>query len=77
MRLNHVLTDKGSFIRGNAPTSDSKNIYLTSRYNITQNQNLELRYSLANGGGTAPDTADSQNQSVYFSYLPIDLAHPT
>jgi len=48
--------------------SESKNISVTYHYDLAKNQNLELRYSLANGGGPAGDTTGSQNQSIYLAY---------
>ena len=48
--------------------SDSKNIYLTSRYNLTKDQSLELRYSVGNGGETNAGAGSSQNQSVHLTY---------
>ena len=64
VQLSYVLTDKDNFISGSVPTSDSKSVYLTSRYNLTKNQRLELRYSLASGWGTT----GSQNQRVHLTY---------
>jgi len=68
VQLGYVLTDEDNFVNTDAPTSDGKNIYLTSRYNVTKNQSLELRYSLVNGGESTGNATGSQNQSIYFSY---------
>jgi len=68
VQLGYVLSDKDNFISGSVPTSDSKSIYLTSRYNLTKNQSLELRYSLANGANLTTETTGSQNQSLHFTY---------
>jgi len=68
VELGYVLSDEDSFVSGSAPTSDSKNVYLSSRYNLTENQSLELRYSVTNGGESTGNATGSQNQSVYFSY---------
>ena len=66
VQLGYVLTDEDNFI--SVPASASKNIYLTSRYNLTKNQSLELRYSLANGANLTAETTGSQNQSLHFTY---------
>jgi len=68
VQLGYVLTDEDNFISGSVPASDSKSVYLTSRYNLTKNQSLELRYSLANGRESIAGATGSENQSIYFSY---------
>jgi len=68
VQLGYVLTDEDNFVSAGAPTSDSKNIYLTSRYHVTKNHSLELRYSLTNGGNLTAETTGSQNQSLHFTY---------
>jgi len=68
VQLGCVLTDEDNFISGSLPTSDSKSVYLTSRYHLTKKQSLELRYSLTNGGEPTGGTTSSQNQSIYLTY---------
>jgi len=68
VQLNYVLSDKDNFVGGSVPTSDSKSIYLTSRYHLTKKQSLELRYSLINGGEGTDGTTSSQNQSIHLTY---------
>ena len=68
VQLGYVLTDEDSFVSAGAPTSDSKNMYLTSRYHLTKNQSLELRYSVANGGDLTTGTTHFQNQTVHLTY---------
>jgi len=68
VELGYVLTDEDDFISTGASISDSKNIYLASHYNLTKNQSLELRYSLANGGEPTGGTTSPQNQSIHLTY---------
>ncbi|TKJ46994.1 hypothetical protein CEE34_06080 [Candidatus Aerophobetes bacterium Ae_b3a] len=69
VRLGYVLTDEDNFIIGaNAPTSDRENIYFMSHYNLTEEQSIELRYSLINGGEPTGSTTGSQNQSIHLTY---------
>ncbi len=67
--LRYVLTDEDDFLGTSTPTSYTKNIYLTSRYKLTENQSLELRYSLTNGGeDPSGDPASSDNESIHLTY---------
>jgi len=68
VQLGYVLTDEDNFISTGVPASDSKNIYLTSRYHLTKNQSLEFRYSLASGADSSGGTTGSENQSVHLAY---------
>ncbi len=68
VQLGYVLIDEDNFISASAPTSNSKSVYLTSRYHFTKNQSLELRYSLTNGANLTAETTGSQNQSLHFTY---------
>jgi len=68
VQLSYVLTDKDNFISGSVSTSDSKSIYLSSRYHLTKKQSLELRYSLTDGGVPTGGTAGSENERVHLTY---------
>jgi len=68
VQLRYILIDEDNLISASAPTSNSKNIYVTCRYNLTKNQSLELRYSLTDSGETTGGATGSENQSVHFSY---------
>ena len=68
VQLRYIWTDKDDFLSTGASTHDTKNIYLTSRYSLTKNQSLELRYSVTNGGEPSGGTMGSQNQSVHLTY---------
>ena len=68
VQLGYVLTDEDNFVGASAPASDSKKVYLSSRYNLTKNQSLELRYDVINGGSPTGGTTSSQNQSVHLTY---------
>ncbi len=68
VQLRYIWTDEDDFLSTGASTSDTKNIYLTSHYNFTKNQRLELKYSLTNGREPTGGLASSENESIHLTY---------
>ncbi len=57
-----------NFMSASALTSDGKDIYPTSRYELTKNQSWELGYGLTKDGDSTAGTNNSQKQSVHLTY---------